>query len=437
MRVAVYGTGHVGLITCVTMAEIGHEVCGTDADEEKVALLKDGKSPFYEPGLEDLLHKGLDNGRLEFTNDPEEVVADREVLFICVGTPPKASGKANLVAVEEVARDIARHATGPSVVAEKSTVPAGTSARVKRTLARERPDLAEHLNVVSNPEFLREGKAIEDSLTPERILVGADSEEGFAIMRRLYEPITNNGALLIETDIATAELAKHACNAFLAMKISFANALARISERAGADVVKIADVMGSDSRIGRAFLNAGLGYGGYCFPKDLQAFDRLAHQLGYDFALLREVARINEEAVQACHDKIEHALWNLEGKRIALLGLAFKPETDDVRLSPSLSLARKLLADGAHVVGYDPQALPNAKGEVPELEIANDPYEAAEGAHCLVIATDWKEFVELDMARIKSALAYPVIVDGRNIYDPKEMAALGFNYFPTGRNPVH
>jgi UDPglucose 6-dehydrogenase len=314
-------------------------------------------------------------------------------------------------------------------------VPAGTANRVRRTLLRTRADI-DGLEVASNPEFLREGRAVEDSLNPERILVGAESEDAFEAMRALYKPLTDQGIPLIETDIATAELAKHACNAFLALKISFANALARMCERAEADVAAVADVMGSDPRIGRDFLNAGLGYGGYCFPKDLVAFERLAARLGYDFPLLKEVARINEEAVRAAVDKVRDALWNLEDKRIALFGLAFKAGTDDVRFSPALSVARILLEEGARVIGYDPQASANAKSDLPDLEIASDPYEAASGANCVVLCTEWEEFAALDFDRLKSVMDYPVIVDGRNLLDSNKMATAGFTYYPTGRPPV-
>jgi UDPglucose 6-dehydrogenase len=255
-------------------------------------------------------------------------------------------------------------------------------------------------------------------------------------MREVYAPLVEHGAKLIETNIETAELSKHACNAFLALKISYMNALARMCERSGGDVDSVAEVMGSDDRIGRSFLNAGLGYGGYCFPKDLQAFERLASRLGYDFTLLKEVERINEEAVTATADKIVDVLWNLDGKRITLLGLSFKPDTDDVRFAPALALGRKLHAEGASVVGYDPQAMGNAKSEVPELEVASDPYAAASGSHCLVLCTEWGEFKTLDLDRLKQAMAYPLIVDGRNMFELEEMEKHGFSYYPTGRSPI-
>ncbi len=434
MRIAVMGTGHVGLVTCVALASLGHEVVGTDVDEEKISLLERGVAPFYEPGLEEALGRERAAGRLSFTSTASDAIGDADVVFICVGTPARANGEANLVAIESSAREIARHARDGVVVVEKSTVPAGTAERVRETLARDRD--GSRFDVASNPEFLREGTALRDALEPDRIVIGVESERARAVLRRLYEPLTERGYRLIETDITTAELAKHASNAFLALKISFVNALARVCERAGADVASVADVMGADPRINRAFLNAGLGYGGYCFPKDLMALERLATRLGYEFPLLREVERLNDEAVRVAAGKVEEALWNLEDKRVAIFGLAFKPGTDDVRFSPALALARYLLTAGAHVVGFDPRAATNAKNELPELEVASDPYEAASGAHCLVLATEWDEFLHLDLAALKEVVAHPVVVDGRNALDPVEVAAAGFAYFPVGRPPV-
>jgi UDPglucose 6-dehydrogenase len=434
VEIAVIGTGHVGLVSCLALAEFGHRVAGIDCDEAKILELSCGRAPFYEPGMQGLLEKHMGSGAIRFATSAEEVLPEADVVFICVGTPPMANGEASLLAVEKAARQVGRHGKNGVVVVEKSTVPAGTADRVRLTLVRERPNLQAH--VVSNPEFLREGRGIQDALRPDRILVGAQTERAFRVMRRVYRPLLRAGCLVIETDIATAELAKHACNAFLSLKISFINALAAICERAGADVVAIADVMGSDPRIGRAFLDAGLGYGGYCFPKDLVAFERLASQLGYNFALLSEVARINQQATEAVAHKIREALWNVEEKKVALLGLAFKAGTDDVRFSPAINLARGLLADGAHVVGYDPWAAANAEAEVPALEVATDPYEAATGAHCLVVCTEWEGFGNLDLGRLRDLMAYPVVVDGRNLLDPAEMSRAGFTYFPTGRPPV-
>ncbi len=432
MRIAVIGTGRVGLVTCVALASLGHETVGTDVDEGKMDLLRKGTPPFFEPGLEDALSRELASGRLSFETEVREALRDAEVVFICVGTPSRADGHANLLAVEQAVREIARHAMDGAVVVEKSTVPAGTAERVRQILIRDGG--GRQVFVASNPEFLREGMALRDALVPDRIVIGVESDRSQEVLQRLYEPLTRAGARLIVTNTPTAELAKHASNAFLALKISFANALARLCERTGADVEAVADVLGADPRIGRAFLSAGLGYGGYCLPKDVAALERLAARLGYPFPLLQEIERLNQEAVEAVAARIEEAVWNLEGKRIALLGLAFKPNTDDVRSAPALELARRLLASGAQVVGYDPQAGDYAKEEVPGLELAGSVYEAAAASHCLVVATEWEEFRDVDLAALRDAMAHPVVVDGRNLFDPAEMVASGFWYYPTGRS---
>ena len=324
MNIAVMGTGHVGLVSCVALARMGHEVVGFDVDEEKVSLLQRGVTPFHEPDLDAALHSELDGGRVRFTARASDALARASVVFICVGTPMGEDGEAELHAMEEAASQIARDAIDGVLVVEKSTVPAGTAERVRTVISLEAPNL--DFDVASNPEFLREGHALHDALFPDRIVVGVSSEVAASILRRVYEPITSNGALLIETDVRTAELAKHASNAFLAMKISYANALARLSERLGADVRHVIEVLGADPRIGPAFLGAGLGYGGYCLPKDVLGLERLSARVGYDFGLLREVDRVNREAMEATVEKIEDALWNLQGKRICILGLAFRPE---------------------------------------------------------------------------------------------------------------
>jgi UDPglucose 6-dehydrogenase len=431
VKVGIVGIGHVGLPTAAALASLGHEVVATDTDREKVELLASGGVPFFEPGLDELIHHGIRQGNLRFTEDPAEVTSDARIVFICVGTPPRASGEANLLAIERAAEAVARQATGDLVIAEKSTVPAGTAQRLATALKRHNPNV--RFFIVSNPEFLREGRGVEDSLEPARILVGSDADEAFEVMKELYAPLIESGAVWIQTDLQTAELAKHASNAFLSLKISFINAVAQICERAGADVVAVADAMGADPRIGRAFLNAGMGYGGYCFPKDLAAFERLSNRLGYDFSLLREIARINDAAIDSVLSKVEEALWNLEEKRIALLGLAFKPGTDDVRFAPALELARRLLSAGASVVGYDPQAGANAKGELPELEVVGDVYAALDKAHCAVLCTEWDDFRRLDLAKAYGLMTFPVLVDGRNLFDPADVAAAGFTYLPTGR----
>jgi UDPglucose 6-dehydrogenase len=345
MRVGVIGVGHVGLVTGAALAELGHEVVAMDLDVAKIELLRSGKTPFYEPELDELIARQTATGRLLFRSEPAEAVGDAEVLFICVGRPTTAAGDASLTAVEAVGRDVAKHATPGLVIAEKSTVPPGTADRLRLTIARERPGLA--FSVVANPEFLREGHAVQDTLRPDRIVVGSDDSGGFEAMRELYGPLVGLGIPLIETDARTAELSKLASNAFLATKISFANALGRVAELTGADVVRITEVMGADMRIGPAFLRAGLGFGGYCLPKDTQTLERIAERAGYDFGLLRAVMLVNEDAVAAVAAKVEEAVWNLEGKRIALLGLAFKSGTDDVRGSPALILARRFAGEGA------------------------------------------------------------------------------------------
>ena len=431
MHVGVIGVGHVGLVTAAAIAEMGHDVVAMDLDAAKIELLEGGKTPFHEPRLDELVATAAEAGRLRFTTRPADAVRDAEVVFICVGRPSTPAGDTSLTAVEAVGREIASHAGAGVVIAEKSTVPPGTAERLRLTIAREQPGLA--FSVIANPEFLREGQAVEDSLTPDRIVVGAGDERGFLAMRALYRSLTERGVRLIETDVRTAELAKLASNAFLATKLSFANALARVAEVTGADVVRIAQVMGADGRIGPHFLAAGLGFGGYRLPTDTQTLERVAGRAGYDFALLNEVIRVNEEAVASVAAKVQEAVWNLEAKRIALLGLAFKPGTDDVRSAPALVLARRFLAEGAVVVGHDPMASADAKAQLSELETVDDPYEAAAGAHCVVLCTDWPEYRTLDLRQLRETVAYPILVDGRNIFDPDEAEAAGFTYLPVGR----
>jgi UDPglucose 6-dehydrogenase len=434
MKVAVIGVGHVGLVTAATLAHFGYDVVGLDEDAGKIETLEQGRAPFFEPGLQDLLDEVLRSGKLRFTKDAGSAIEGADFAFICVGTPARADGEANLLAVENAARAVARNATGDMVVIQKSTVPVSTADRLNSIFAKA---TAHTIRLVSSPEFLREGAAVADSLHPDRILVGSDDPEAHALMRELYEPVLGEGCRYFEVDIHTAELAKHACNAFLALKISFANALARVCEASGADVVSVADIMGSDHRIGREFLNAGLGYGGYCFPKDLLAFKAVAGRLGYDFDLLEEVMKINRGALDATVQKIKDALWNVESKKILLLGLSFKPGTDDVRESPSINLARALTGLGADVVGHDPQANEFAVRELPGLTVVDDPYEGAEGAHCIVVCTEWPEFAELDLVRLKGIVTLPIIVDGRNLLDEAEVVEAGFSYIPTGRPPAN
>ncbi|HEX2178830.1 MAG TPA: UDP-glucose/GDP-mannose dehydrogenase family protein [Actinomycetota bacterium] len=434
MKVAVIGVGHVGLVTAATLARFGHDVVGLDEDSAKIDSLKRGEAPFYEPGLQELLDEVVASGKLNFTRDASVALDRADCAFICVGTPARADGEANLLAVENAARAVASNATGDLVVIQKSTVPVSTADRLRSIFAKT---TSHRVRLVSSPEFLREGAAVEDSLKPDRILVGSDDPEAHDLMRELYASVLDGDCRYFATDISTAELAKHACNAFLALKISFANALARVCEASGADVVSVADIMGSDHRIGREFLNAGLGYGGYCFPKDLLAFRAVAGRLGYDFGLLEEVMKINREALDSTLRKIKDAVWNVESKRILLLGLSFKPGTDDVRESPALNLARELAAAGAVVVGHDPQANEAARRELPGLEVVDDPYEGAEGAHCIVVCTDWPQFRDLDLVRLKGIVTLPIIVDGRNLLDSDRVVEAGFSYIPTGRPPAN
>jgi UDPglucose 6-dehydrogenase len=433
MRVGVLGNGHVGLITCLSLASIGHDVTGCDVDAPKIALLERGVVDFYEPGVREALVRLLSTSRLRFTSRPDEALTDAEVVVICVGTPARQDGETDLRAIDSAARDIARWCSGRVVVAQKSTVPVGTSRRIEQVVAAERSRSDLEIEVVSNPEFLREGNALEDAMHPSRIVVGSDSSWAREAMRQVYAPIVGNGTALIETDRETAELSKLACNAFLALKISFANALARVCELSGADVVATAGIMGVDPRIGRGFLKAGLGFGGYCLPKDVAALDGLAGRLGYNFRLLREVLQINDGALEAIAATVERLFEGIEGRRIALLGLAFKPDTDDVRSAPAVSLARRFISAGASVVAFDPRAGKNARKEIPELELSQNAYAAAAGSDCLVICTEWAEFRRLDLSLIRTLMARPMVVDGRNLLDPAEVAAAGLSYFPTGR----
>jgi UDPglucose 6-dehydrogenase len=431
VKVAIIGTGHVGLITGVALASLGHEVVGMDASAERVALLQRGMPPFREPGLDELLHEGMEAGRLRFTDSIAEAVEGADVVMICVGRPPVGLGDRSLVAVESAVRDIARRAAQGVVVVVKSTVPPGTTARIEQVIRLERPDL--DFSIVSSPEFLREGHAIEDTLEPDRLVAGSDSDRGLAAIRELYAPLLADGRRLIETDPRSAELSKLASNAFLALKISFANGLARMAERSGADVTEVTQIVGADGRIGAAFLGAGLGYGGYCLPKDIVTLERVADRLGYDFGLLREATKINDEALEAVARKVEEAVWNLEGKRIAVFGLAFKAGTDDVRGAPALQLVRRLMSEGAEVIAWDPMAGEAAKQEIPELQLASDPAEAADGAHCVIVCTEWPELKELDLAELRSTMAYPVVVDGRNALDADLVRKAGLTYLSVGR----
>jgi UDPglucose 6-dehydrogenase len=434
MNLAIIGVGHVGLVTGAAFASLGHDVVGFDLDENKMARLQAGELPFHEPALDKLVRDGLETGRLRFTADPADAIGGCHVVFVCVGRPPIGTGDRSLTAVEDTARVIALHADEGVVIVVKSTVPPGTTERVGDVIRDERPDLG--FSLAASPEFLREGHAVEDTLNPERVVVGSDDATATATLGSLYEPMIAAGARLIETDARSAELSKLSANAFLALKISFANALARLSESSGADVADVTQIMGADSRIGGSFLGAGLGFGGYCLPKDIATLEQTATRLGYDFPILREVVRLNDEALDTVARAVEDAVWNLEGKTIALLGLAFKANTDDVRSSPGIALARRLLAGGARVIAFDPMAAAEAQRELPEIELGVSAYESVQGAACIVVCTDWPEFRDLDLARLRSTSKAQVIVDGRNLLDPEAVTAAGFRYWGAGRRSI-
>jgi UDPglucose 6-dehydrogenase len=428
MRVTVIGAGHVGLVTAACLAHVGHDVMVDDDDAAKLALIREGRSWFYEPGLQELLGEVVQSGRLRIAGDKAEAVGHGTVIFICVGTPSRGDGSPNLAFVEAVAREVARILPPGEfrLICEKSTVPVQTGERVAQVIAREaRPEA--DWEVASNPEFLREGSAVIDTLDPDRVVVGTTSERAEEALRELYTPILDrSGAPFVATDRATAELIKHASNAFLATKISFINSVARVCERS-------ARGMGLDPRIGVHFLKAGAGYGGSCFPKDVAAFAHRSRELGVDFGILNEVAKINHEARRAVVDKVRDALWHLDGKRIGMLGLSFKPNTDDLREAPSIDVTRDLLADGAQVVAYDPVAAEPAARLVPGLELSDNALKVADGAHALVVMTEWAEFDELDPVDLHARMTYPILVDARNALDAEAFVAAGFTVAGVGR----
>lgn len=430
MKIAVIGAGYVGLVTATCFANLGHQVVNIDSDRRKIALLKKGKSHFYEPGLEELIKTNMREGRLSFALEIGKAVAASDVVFIAVGTPPRADGGADLSAIEAVAREVAA-TLGPrhKLIIEKSTVPVSTGTKIRETLRRYASKNAQ-FDVASNPEFLREGTAIHDFMNPDRIIVGADSAKAREVLTALYKSIK---APLVITDLNSAEIIKHASNSFLAMKISFINAVSRVCELTGADIQMVAHGMGLDSRIGKKFLSAGIGFGGFCFPKDLAAFVHISETLGYDFKLLKAVQEINESQVKHFLKKVENQLWNVRGKRIAIWGLAFKPDTDDMRYAPSLEIVQFLKERGAVISAFDPQAMTKAKEALPPIRFAKNAYDACRGADCLLIVTEWSEFREADLKRVKKAMRHPLVIDGRNLYEPASMKSLGFSYHSIGR----
>ncbi len=430
-KLAFIGTGYVGLVSGTCLAEIGHHVICVDRHPEKVAMLKKGKSPIYEPGLEPLIQKNLKAGRIEFTTDLKDAVKRSDVIFIAVNTPPRPDGKADLTHVANAARQIAEAAEGYKVVVDKSTVPVQTGIKVKETLRSYNPHGID-FDVVSNPEFLREGSAVNDFLKPDRVVVGVENERAEKIMREIYRPL--RGAFIV-TDINSAEIIKHASNSFLATKISFANALAAICELSGADVERVVYGMGLDKRIGREFLKAGIGYGGSCFPKDVSAFIKIAEEINYDFGMLREVEKINEDARRRFIKKIEDAMWVTKGKKIAVWGLSFKPNTDDMRSAPSVTIVNHLKAEGALPQVYDPEAMDKAR-EILGTEgitYCDSAYDCLKDAEALVIVTNWDEFKKANLNVVREMLNQPLIIDGRNMFDPAEMRKHGFVYHSVGR----
>jgi UDPglucose 6-dehydrogenase len=436
MRIVVVGCGHVGLVTAVGFAELGHEVVGLESNEQRLELLRHGQPWFYEPDLADLLAKH--NGKLiTFANDYAEALEGADAAFICVHTPTRPDGRLNLVYVEQATHSIAEAASSRLVVVEKSTVPVHTSRRIVEVLEVERK--LGQIEVASNPEFLREGAAVRDTLDPDRIVVGVRSRGGLAekVLREIYAPLVERtGAPLLVTDLETAELIKHASNSFLALKISYINAVARVCEKTGADIEEVARGMGLDARIGPHFLSAGVGYGGSCFPKDLNNFIAQAADVGADLSLLEQVRTINAGQRMQLIEKVKRAVWNIDGKTIAVWGLAFKPGTDDLREAPSLAVIPALEAEGALVRAFDPAAGQAAKAEFPSAEICADAMSAADGADALVVLTEWREFRAVDLQQLKDALRRPIVVDGRNVWPLDRMAELGFTYLSFGRPDV-
>jgi len=429
MNIAIIGAGYVGLVTSACFAELGNKVICVENDPEKIALLKKLKMPFFEKGLDKMVKKNVKLGRLVFTDSIEYAVKKSLIIFICVGTPPKYGGEADLSYVENVAAKIAKSMPSYRLIIEKSTVPVETGGWIEHTV-RINNKRGVKFDVASNPEFLKEGTAIEDFMRPDRIVIGAESKKAKALLTRLYSPIK---AEIVVTDIKSAELIKHASNSFLAAKISFINSIANICEKTGADVEKVSYGIGLDKRIGRGFLKSGIGYGGFCFPKDIDAFIHISDKMGYDFSILKAVRKVNEHQRRIFLKKIEKELWIIKNKTIAVLGLAFKPNTDDMRFAPSVDIINSLIHAGARVRAYDPQAMEKAKGILKDAAFCRDLYETASGSDALLILTEWDEFKRMKLSRIKKLLKHPLIIDGRNIFDPVKMRKLGFKYISIGR----
>ena len=432
MDISIIGSGYVGLVTGTCFADVGHNVICVDNDQRKVDALQKGQIPIYEPGLEELVHRNVSAGQLRFTNNIEDGVGHSQIVFIAVPTPPQADGSVDMTYIERVARDIAEVLKEYRVIVDKSTVPVKTGEKVTETIRRYNKTRVE-FDVVSNPEFLREGCAVSDLMNPDRIVIGSNSDRALTLMKKVYEPFM---APIMVTDMNSAELIKHAANSFLALKISYINAISTICEASGADVEMVADGIGADKRIGRSFLSAGLGYGGSCFPKDVAAFIAISEELGAPLALLKEVQHINRLQRERFLKKIKDTLWVLRDKRIAVWGLTFKPDTDDVRSSVAIDLVNDLLNEGAAVRAYDPKGM----DKVVDLKLcrgvtlAASALEAAQNAEALVLATEWRDFQAIDLEQLRNAMHTPIIFDGRNLFDPRTMKQLGFTYYGIGRS---
>lgn len=429
MKLCIIGAGYVGLVTGACFADLGNQVICVDNDETKIKLLSKGQTPIFEPGLDEIVKNNIKRGSLVFSTQIAAAVKKSDIIFIAVGTPPRSDGEADLSAVENVASKIAKSMDSYKLVVEKSTVPVNTGEWVKRTISMHNSKKIK-FDVASNPEFLREGSAINDFMHPDRIVIGVETKRSESMLQELYAPLN---APIVVTDIKSAEIIKHASNSFLATKISFANAVANVCDLAGADIIKVVEGMGFDKRIGKEFLNAGIGFGGSCFPKDLSAFLHISSKLGYDFHLLKSVEKINKDQVEIFIRKIENTMWILQNKTVTVFGLSFKPNTDDMREAPSIRVIDRLLEDGAKVKVYDPEAMPKAKSILKKVTYCDDPYKACKGSDCLIIVTEWNQFRELDMSKIKKFLKHPIVIDGRNIYEPEKMRQLGFEYVSMGR----
>ena len=429
MKLTIIGTGYVGLVTGTCFAEVGHQVICVDKDVDKVKILQSGGMPIYEPGLEDMVKRNAAARRLRFTDSTQDGVENSDVIFIAVPTPPQPDGSVDLSFMEGVSREIAQNMTSYKIVVDKSTVPVKTGDKVAETIKRYCKAKVD-FDVVSNPEFLREGFAVGDFMKPDRVVIGVRSQRPVQAMKKIYEPFN---CPIIVTDINSAELIKHAANSFLALKISYINAISVICEATGANVQEVANGMGMDTRIGRKFLDAGLGFGGSCFPKDLSAFIKISEQVGYDFKLLKEVQSINASQMERFAKKITDTLWVLKDKTIGVLGLAFKQNTDDVRLSPAIDLCHRLQKEGAKLRVHDPKAMEKAKAVLKDVEYVENMNDVAEGCDALVIATEWPQFKKLNIDKARKVLTHPILFDGRNLFDPAEMEQLGFIYKSIGR----